>query len=144
MSKKSLSIGLASLCFCMPSAYANNMAVDCEFVILKQAHETLMYCEELIDSVSEARYEKLFRDFSSFVAANANAKKNSYNGSLEQIRRRLNQDGRDRVCKDPDYPFLRQAFFRYVSDEGMAAMGEITESSSKSVRRRLLLARRMG
>jgi hypothetical protein len=125
VSRKSLSIGLAGLCFCMPSAYANDMAVACEFEILKQAHETLVYCGELIDSVSETRYEKLFWDFSSFVAANANAKKNSYNGSLEQIQRRLHQDGRDLVCKDPGYPLLRQAFFRYVSDEGMAEVGRL-------------------
>ncbi len=123
MRTKLQSIGLACLISWVADAHANNMAIDCEFALLKQARESLVFCGEPIDALSEARYEKLMRDFTSFVAANGNL--DGYSGSLEQIRRRLHQDGRDRVCKDPGYQLLRQTFFRSVSDVGMAEVSNL-------------------
>ena len=116
-------ISLACLLFLVTNARATNMAVDCEFSLLKQAHESLVFCGESIEPVNEARYDKLTQDFLAFIAMNGNPDK--YNGSLEQIRRRLRQDGRDRVCEDPDYPLLRRAFFRYISDVGMAEVSRL-------------------
>jgi hypothetical protein len=115
--------GLVCLISWVTNAQADNMAISCEFSLMKQAHESLVFCGEPIDPASEARYEKLSQDFSTFIAKNGNPA--DYSGSLEQIRRRLQQDGRDRVCKDPDYPFLRRAFFRYVSDAGMTSVNDL-------------------
>jgi hypothetical protein len=104
-------------------AHANNASINCEFAVLKQAHETLMFCGETIDPVSEARYDKLTKGFQSFIASNPDSRP-GWN-SVEEIQRSLLREGRDRVCKDPDYAWLREAFGRYVSDAGMAEVGSL-------------------
>lgn len=92
------------------------MSVNCEFSLLKELHERLIFCGESIDPASGARYEKLVQDFSSFIAANGKG----YDDQVEEVRRRLHQEGKDRICKNADYPALRRMFFHYVSDAGMA------------------------
>jgi hypothetical protein len=100
------------------------MAVKCEFSLLKQAHETIVYCGEQIDPAMEARYNKLSKDFLSFIATNQDSKPR-WNESVEEIRRNLLQEDRDRVCKGPDYALFRRSFFLYVSDVGMTAVSNL-------------------
>jgi hypothetical protein len=100
------------------------MAVECEFSLLKQAHETLIYCGEQIDPVIEARYNELSKSFLSFIATNQDSKPGS-DDSVEEIRRDLLREDRDRVCKGPDYALLRRSFFRSVSDVGMTEVGNL-------------------
>jgi hypothetical protein len=95
------------------------MSISCEFSLLKQAHETLVYCGQRLDPLSAARYDKLFKEFSSFIITNRNPN-TKYDEDLDEMRMRLLQEGQARVCKGPDYDLLRRAFGRYVSDAGMA------------------------
>jgi hypothetical protein len=104
-------------------AHANNASINCEFAMLKQAHETLTFCGEKIDPANEARYDKLTKDFQFFIASNPNSKPPW--DSAEEIRTRLHKEGRDRICNDPGYPLLQQAFYGYVSDAGMVAVGSL-------------------
>jgi len=117
-------LGFAWLVALAGNANAENMSVNCEFGLLKQAHETLVFCGEQIDPASEARYDKLKNEFSSFIAANIDSKKAS-DDSVEDIRRRLLQNGRERACKDRGYPLLRRAFFHYTSDIGMDGVSNL-------------------
>ena len=124
MHSKSQWIGIAWLVALMGNAHANNMAVKCELALLRQAHETLIYCGEQIDPASEARYDKLTKDFLYFIATNRDSKP-GWDDSVEEIRRRLSQMDRDRVCKALDYPLLRQTFSYAVSDAGIAEVGNL-------------------
>ena len=105
-------------------APAHGMSVRCQFGLLKQAHETLVFCGEQIDPASEARFERLSKEFQSFVDSNQDSKKVA-DDSVEEIRRRLRQKGRDQVCKDPDYSLLRRLFFHNVSDAGMDELSNL-------------------
>jgi hypothetical protein len=121
--RKKLKLVGACLIPLVAHAYANNASINCEFAMLKQAHETLIFCGEKIDPVSEARYDKLTKDFQSFIASNPDSRPGW--DSVDEVRRLLLREGRDRVCKDPDYAWLRRAFDRYVSDAGMAEVGTL-------------------
>jgi len=99
------------------------MSINCEFALLKQARETMIFCGEKIGPANETRYDKLTKDFQSFIASNPNSKPPW--DRAEEIRTKLLGEGRDRVCNDRDYPFLQQAFYRYVSDAGMVAVGNL-------------------
>jgi len=125
MSSKSQWIGIAWLFALAGNAHANNMAIYCEFALLQQAHETLLHCGEHIDPASEARYGKLINEFMSFFAANVASKKQSDGDSVGEIRKRLLQSDRDRVCKGSDYLRWRQTFLYAVSDIGMAQVSKL-------------------
>lgn len=118
-------IGLTCLSS-LASAHASNMAIDCEYKLLKQAHETLRFCGESIDSVRQARYQHLVRDYLSFIAENK-TRNMMHDESVEDIRRSLEGMGHDRVCNDP---VLWGVFYFSVSDSGMA------EARKKLSRRR--------
>jgi hypothetical protein len=115
--KKSLLAG-AYLMSLTGSAYATNASIQCEFALLNQARETLIFCGEKIDPAGERRYDELTKEFQAFIASNADSRTGWQ--TVEDIRRTLLQEGKERVCKDPDYQALRRAFFVYVSDSGMA------------------------
>ena len=125
MRSKSRWIGIASSFALAGNAHANNMALYCEFALLQQAHETLLHCEEQNDPASEARYGKLVDEFMSFFAANAAFKKQSDGDSVSEIRKRLLQGDRNRICREPDYTYLRQKFYYAVSDLGMAEVSKL-------------------
>jgi hypothetical protein len=105
------------------SACATNASIQCDFAFLKQAHETLVFCGEKIDPASEERYDKLTKEFQAFIASNVDSKPGWE--TVEDIRRTLLREGKDRVCKDPDYQALRRVFFGYVSDSGMAQVKKL-------------------
>jgi uncharacterized protein (DUF927 family) len=114
-------VQLAALCLAtlLTPAHANNMAIKCEFAILKQAHETLIFCGEKINPANEARYQTVANQFESFIASNADSKPD-WQESVEEIRRGLLREDKDRVCKDQDYQKHKRMFSLYVSDSGMA------------------------
>lgn len=117
MHRMSQLIGIC-LVFLAGSTCASNAAINCEFQRLKQVHETLVFCSEQIDLASEARYAELTKEFQSFFSPDVNSKPAW--DSIEEIRKRLVQEGKDRVCKDPGLSASRRDFFQYVSEAGMA------------------------
>jgi hypothetical protein len=100
------------------------MSIKCEFSLLKETHEMLAYCGEKIDQVTEQRYDEISKRFTSFIAAN-HASKPGLDHSVEEIRRRLQREDRDHVCKGSDYELARRVFFAYVSDSKMAAVNAL-------------------
>ena len=108
-----------------PSAHAGSASIACEYGLLREAHEILLFCGEQIDEQNERRYQKLVGDLSSFIAANGKTSNHlassAINESTEEIRNHLIREGQDRVCRSSDVPLalLRQSFLRTVSDVGV-------------------------
>jgi hypothetical protein len=104
-------------------------AISCEFELLKVAHERLRFCGEQIDARSEQRYIRLRYQFARFIRENQiRDGRKSYSQDEKQIRQKLQNETTARVCSDPDHPALRQMFYRYVSEEGMAAVRELLKN----------------
>jgi hypothetical protein len=103
-----------------------NMAISCEYMLLTEAYETLVFCGEAIDSVNKERYVLLQNDFIKFIRMNTRSdeKKNVLDYG-EARRKEFESRPKDRVCKDPGYPILRKTFYQYISDVGMAAVSEL-------------------
>ena len=93
--KKSLLAG-AYLMSLTGSAYATNASIQCEFALLNQARETLIFCGEKIDPAGERRYDELTKEFQAFIASNADSRPGWQ--TVEDIRRTLLQEGKERVC----------------------------------------------
>lgn len=99
-----------------------DVAVNCEFQRLKQTRELLVFCGEAIDPEKEARYAQLTMEFEAYFRSVPRAvdSKPAWD-SIEEIRKRLVNEGKDRVCKDPGLFLARHDFLQFVSEAGMAA-----------------------
>lgn len=109
------------------SAHANaRAAIACELDLVRHGHESLVFCKDQIDPVSESRYQQMVQDFSIFISANPPSRPPSVPlETVEQIQTTLSQMGWDQVCRGSDYPELRRIFFHYVSDEGVEAVRKL-------------------
>jgi len=126
MNKKWRGYGIICAISLAPSVQASSFSIGCEFLLLREVHETLLFCGEHIDEPNERRYQKLVGDLSSFIDANEKMNQHpAFTKSVDEIRDHLVREGQDRVCKSSDVALWRKTFLRAVSDAGMEEVGKL-------------------